>query len=199
MDKSVSNESHLIMWAAKFSVGSLNNMIQNQFIAGLKSGNSSKTKSNSYGYGACQPYTGLEIGLARHLVTRERQILAFTLFVRPFDRKTKEVFDIKVSFPIDNQKNQMDFDKFTRASSFNEYELCADKTVNPKICTCRTGHRKPSNGENTSLKKLQNSQFFVQTKGFGFRSTLFDNYFKKSILYNLQWKKTGVHYNVRGF
>ena len=142
MDKSVSNESHLIMWAAKFSVGSLNNMIQNQFIAGLKSGNSSETESNSYGYGACQPYTGLEIGLARHLVTRERQILAFTLFVRPFDRKTKEVFDIKISFPIDNQKNQMDFDKFTRASSFNEYELCADKTVNPKICTCRTGPQK---------------------------------------------------------
>ena len=138
MDKSISNESYVIMWAAKFAVGSLNNMIQNQFIAGQMSSNSSQTKSSFYGYGACQPYTGLQISHARHLVTREMQILAFTLFVQPFDRKTKEAFDIKVSFPINNLDDRIRFDKFTRASFFNQYEICADKNVNPKICTCRT-------------------------------------------------------------
>lgn len=142
MDKPISNESHLIIWAAKFAVGSLNNMIQNQFVVGLKSRNSSETESNIFGYGACQPYTGLEVGLARQLVTQKLQILSFTLFVQPFDRKTKEVFDIKVSFPINYKDNRMSFDKFTRASSFNEYEPCADKTVNPKICTCRTSPQK---------------------------------------------------------
>ena len=156
MDKSVSNTSLVVKWAAEFALGSLNNMIQDQFITGQKQNTS---KSYFYGYGACQRYIGLEIGLARHVAVDQQEILAFTLYVQPFDRKTKEAFDIKVSFPVKRDEG-MSLDKFTRASSFNEYEQCADKNVNPKLCTCRSSKQRTFKWQNRFIKKATSQRSF---------------------------------------
>ena len=159
MDKSISSKSRVLKWAAEFALGVLNNMIQDQFIAGLKTKRSGEIKSNFYGYGACQRYTGHEIGLARHQVAGQQEILAFTLFVQPFDRKTKEVFNVMVSFPV-NQDEGISLDKFTRASSFNEYEQCADKNVNPKICTCRRSLKKTFKWRKRFIKNAASQHSF---------------------------------------
>ena len=160
MDKTISNKSLVVKWAAEFALGSLNNMIQDQFIAGLKSKNTDVIRSNLYGYGACQRYTGLEIGLARHLVAGQQEILAFALFVQPFDRKTKEVFDVTVSFPVKKYEGILSLDKFTRASSFNEYEQCADKNVNPKLCTCRSSPQKIFKWQKRFIKRATSQRSF---------------------------------------
>ncbi|XP_028401313.1 uncharacterized protein LOC114524438 [Dendronephthya gigantea] len=140
MDKSISNSSQDVSWAAEFALGSLNKIIHNQFITGLQQSKPELLTSDFYGYGACQRYIGLGVGLPRHRVAGDDEVLSFTLFVQPFDRKTREAFDIKVSFSV-KQEMGMSLDKFTRASSFNEYEQCVDRNVNPKLCTCRTGRR----------------------------------------------------------
>jgi hypothetical protein len=156
MDKSASNESFVVKWAAEFALGSLNNMVQDQFITDQKQKTS---KSYFHGYGACQRYIGVEIGLVRHVVADEMEILTFTLYVQPFDRKTKEAFDVKVSFPVTKQGG-MSLDKFTRTTSFNEYEACADTNVNPKLCTCRSGKRKNLKWQNRFMKIASSQRSF---------------------------------------
>ena len=135
MDKAIQNDSEVVKWAAEFALGSLNNRIQDQFIANLKSNHTAM--SSYYGYGACRRYTGLRIDFARDSVSGEKQTIAFALFVKPFDRKIKEAFHVTISIPV-KRHDGMILEKFTRMSSFNQYEECADENVDPKLCTCDT-------------------------------------------------------------
>ena len=159
MHKLISNSSQVIIWAAEFALGSLNNMIQDQFTAVMKSKLFKRNISDLYGYGACQRYRGLQIDLPRQKISGDREILAFTLFIQPFDRKSKEVFDVQVSFPIEEGEG-MSLDKFTRDSSFNEYVRCADRNVNPKLCTCRANRQRTLNWRKGFIKRATKQRHF---------------------------------------
>lgn len=159
MDKSISNKSQDVKWAAEFALGSLNKIIHDEFITGLQQSKRQILTSDLHGYGACQRYTGLGVGLARHRVAGEKEVLSFTLFVQPFDRKSREAFDIKVSFSV-KQEMGMTLDKFTRASSFNEYEQCVDRNVNPNLCTCRPGGRKTFKWRQSFARKVASLRSF---------------------------------------
>ena len=88
MDKTVSNESYSLKWAAEFALGTLNNRIQEQYTTALKSKPGVKV-SAFYGYGACQRYTGEGIAHARNIVVGTQQKFLFSLLAKPFGRKTR--------------------------------------------------------------------------------------------------------------
>jgi hypothetical protein len=140
MDKSVSNDSETVQWAAEFALGTLNNRIQKQFSTALKS-KPEGFASGFYGYGACQRYTGTGIVRARHTVAGLEQKLFFSLLAKPFDRKTEEIFDVQVSFAMKDKANGITLNDMIRVSPFNKYEKCTDKGVDPKLCACHADRR----------------------------------------------------------
>ena len=135
MDKFVANDSFMVLWAAEYALGYINNKIQNQYIASLKSKHAEEFPRFSQGYGACQRYTGLGITRARHTIPGQNQTLQFSLFVQPLHLKTVEVFDVQVTFPVE-EDNGIELNEVIRVSMFNVYEQCADDGVYPKLCAC---------------------------------------------------------------
>ncbi|CAB3984816.1 Sodium potassium calcium exchanger 5 [Paramuricea clavata] len=140
MDKSVSNDSETVQWAAEFALGTLNNRIQKQYTTALRS-KPEGLASGFYGYGACQRYTGTGIMRARHTVAGLEQKLFFSLLAKPFIRKTEEIFDVQVSFAMKDKANGITLNDMIRVSPYNKYEKCTDKGVDPKLCACHADRR----------------------------------------------------------
>ena len=140
MDKTISNDSQTVQWAAEFALGTLNNRIQEQYTAALSS-KSGGLASGFYGYGACQRYRGTKILRARQANFGSKQKLLFSLLATPFDRKAPEVFDVDVSFATNQNGNGITLNSLIRVSQFNKYEKCTDKGVDPKLCACHPDQR----------------------------------------------------------
>ena len=136
MDKTVSNDSQTVQWAAEFALGTLNNRIQEQYRTALKSKPGAVYASGFYGYGACQRYIGVGVIRARNIVAGSEEKLFFSLSVKPFGRKTVEIFDIEVAYALKQNVHGITMNNLIRVSPFNEYEKCADKNVDPKLCAC---------------------------------------------------------------
>ena len=136
MDKTISNHSRTVQWAAEFALGTLNNRIQEQYTTALSS-KSEGLASGFYGYGACQRYIGTGILRARHANSGLEQKLFFSLLAKPYDRKTAEVFDVEVSLAMNENANGVTLNNLVRVSPFNKYEECTDKGVEPKLCSCQ--------------------------------------------------------------
>ena len=136
MDKTVSNDSQTVQWAAEFALGTLNNRIQEQYTTALKSKPGAVYASGFYGYGACQRYIGVGVIRARNIVAGSKEKLFFSLSVKPFGRKTVEIFDIEVAYALKQNVHGITMNNLIRVSPFNEYEKCADKNVDPKLCAC---------------------------------------------------------------
>jgi hypothetical protein len=159
MDKSVPNDSQIVQWAAEFALGTLNNKIQEQFTTALMS-KPGVPASGFYGYGACQRYTGTGIMRARHTVAGLEQKLFFSLLAKPFDRKTKEIFDVEVSFAMKQKANGITLNDMIRVSSFNKYEKCTDKGVDPKLCACHADRRNNTLWRNELYLKTASQENF---------------------------------------
>ena len=136
MDKTVSKDSKTVQWAAEFVFGTLNNQIQEQYTTALKSKPGAVDASNFYGYGACQRYKSVEIIRARNIPAGLEEKLFLSLLVKPFGRKTVEVFDAEVAYALKQNANGIIMNNLIRVSPFNKYEKCADKNVDPKLCAC---------------------------------------------------------------
>lgn len=138
MDIFIANTSHKVVWAAEYALGTINNRIQDQYIAGLNTKRAGNITSgyHHYGYGACQRYTGLGTTRARLRVKGENEILQFSLIVQPFHLETTEIFDVEVVVPV-KKRNGIIFGNLVRVTMFNVYEQCADDDgVDAKLCSC---------------------------------------------------------------
>ena len=136
MDKSLPSDSEIVQWAAEFALGTLNNRIQEQYTSVWTSKLGELQSSGFYGYGACQRYIGTGIMRARQIVSGLEQKLSFSLLLKPYDRKTVEIFHVEVSFAMKQNANGITLNNLIRVSPFNEYEICADKDVDPRLCAC---------------------------------------------------------------
>ena len=154
MDKTVSNDSYQLQWAAEFALGTLNNRIQEQYTTALKSEPKVVQTSGFYGYGACQRYTGAGIVRARQVVTGSEQKLFFSLLLQPLDRKTLEIFDVEVSFAVKQNAAGITLNNLIRVSPFNEYEKCADKDVDPRLCACDADQQNNTKWRNELFSKI---------------------------------------------
>jgi hypothetical protein len=155
MDRSVLNDSQTVQWAAEFALGTLNNRIQEQYTTAL--GN---LASGFYGYGACQRYIGTGILRARHINSGLEEKLFFSLLAKPYDRETVEIFDVEVSFGLKQNANGITLNNLIRVSSFNKYEECADKGVDPKLCACHTDERNNTQWRNELYSKTGTQKNF---------------------------------------
>ena len=154
MDKTVSNDSYQLQWAAEFALGTLNNRIQEQYTTALKSEPKVVQTSGFYGYGACQRYIGAGIVRARQIVTGSEQKLFFSLLLQPLDRKTLEIFDVEVSFGVKQNAAGITLNNLIRVSPFNEYEKCADKDVDPRLCACDADQQNNTKWRNELFSKI---------------------------------------------
>ena len=159
MDKTVSKDSYEVLWAAEFALGTLNNRIQEQYTTALKSQPGVKV-SGFYGYGACQRYSGEGITHARNIVAGTQQKFLFSLLAKPFGRKTIEIFDVEVSFPLRKHTRGITLNALTRASPYNEYEKCTDESVDPKLCACDADHRNNTQWRNKLFSKSASQENF---------------------------------------
>ena len=157
MDTTVSHRSHKLQWAAEFALGTLNNRIQEQYTRALKS------KSGFYGYGACQRYTGEGITHARNIVSGSQEKFLFSLLAKPFGRKTVEIFDVEVSFPLKEHTRGITLNTLNRVTRYNEYEKCTDKNVDPKLCSCDY-HNNTQWRNELFLKIRSEKNFKIKTK-----------------------------------
>ena len=154
MDKTVSNNTYHLRWAAEFALGTLNNRIQEQYTTTLKSKLEGVKVSGFYGYGACQRYTGEEITHARNIVAGSQQKFLFSLLAKPFGRKTVEIFDVEVSFPLKQNSRGVSLNNLNRVSSYNVHEKCADISVDPTLCACDAGQQNNTQWRNELFLKL---------------------------------------------
>lgn len=159
MDESVANNSQTVLWAAEYALGSLNNRIQNQYVASLKWKLTGHITSDNNGYGACQRYTGIGISRARRMITEGNQTLQFSLLVQPFHLKKIEVFDVQVTFPV-HKENGIVLNELLRVSTFNVYEECADDGVDLKLCACHSTDGGISKWQNKLILKGRTKKSF---------------------------------------
>ena len=159
MDKTVSNTSYEVLWAAEFALGTLNNRIQEQYTTALKSKLGVEV-SGFYGYGACQRYSGEGITHARNIGVGTQQKFRFSLLAKPFRRKTIEIFDVEVSFPLRKHTRGITLNALNRVSPYNKYEKCTDESVDPKLCACDADHRNNTQWRNKLFSKLASQENF---------------------------------------
>ncbi|XP_028417814.1 uncharacterized protein LOC114542472 [Dendronephthya gigantea] len=136
MENTISNDTDAVRWAAEFALGTLNNRIQKQYTTNLKSQLGKMATSKFFGYGACQRYVATVVTNARQVVVGINQKLLFTLLAKPNDRKTAEIFDVELTFPMKQGEHGIILNNLVRVSRFNEYEICSDTGVDPKLCAC---------------------------------------------------------------
>ena len=158
MDKTVPNDFQTLQWAGEFALGTINNMIQQQYRTGLRS----NLASGLHGYGTCQRYTGEGIMQARHKIAGLEQKFFFTLAVKPLDKKSLEIFDVVVSFPMKKHMNGeiMTLENVIRVSPYNNYEQCKDKGVEPKLCTCHPEEKNNTLWRNELYSKTTSQMSF---------------------------------------
>ena len=159
MDKTVSNDSSAVLWAAEFALGTLNNRIQEQYTTALKLKSAMKV-SDFYSYGTCQRYTGEGITYARTIVAGSQQKFLFSLLVKPFGRKTMEIFDVEVSFPLKQNSRGISLNNLNRVSTYNVYEKCADISVDPTLCACDAHQQNNTQWRNELFLKLASKENF---------------------------------------
>ena len=159
MDKTVSNDSNAVLWAAEFALGTLNNRIQEQYTTALKLKSAMKV-SDFYSYGTCQRYTGEGITHARTIVAGSQQKFLFSLLVKPFGRKTIEIFDVEVSFPLKQNSRGISLNNLNRVSTYNVYEKCADISVDPTLCACDAHQQNNTQWRNELFLKLASKENF---------------------------------------
>ena len=159
MDKTVSNDSYGVLWAAEFALGILNNQIQEQYMTALKS-KSEMEISHFYSYGACQRYTGEGITHARTIVAGSQQKFFFSLLVKPFGRETMEIFDVEVSFPLKQNSRGISLNNLNRVTSYNVYEKCADISVDPTLCACDADQQNNTQWRKELFLKLASKENF---------------------------------------
>ena len=160
MDKTVSNDSQTVHWAAEFVLGTLNNRIQEQYTKALKSKPGAADTSNFYGYGACQRYTGVGVLRARNILVGLEEKLLLSLLVKPFVRKTVEIFDVEVAHALKQDVHGITINNLIRVSPFNEYEKCADTSVEPQLCACDADHNNNTKWRNKLFSKLASRENF---------------------------------------
>ncbi|XP_028417813.1 uncharacterized protein LOC114542471 [Dendronephthya gigantea] len=136
MENTISNDTGTVRWAAEFVLGTLNNRIQEQYTTTLKTQLGKMATSKFFGYGACQRYVITGVTNARQVVVGINQKLLFTLLAKPIDRKTAEIFDVELTFPMKIGEHGIILNNLVRVSRFNEYEMCSDTGVDPKLCAC---------------------------------------------------------------
>ena len=161
MDKTVSNDSKTVQWAAEFALGTLNNRIQEQYTKALKSKLGAVYASSFYGYGACQRYTGVKVICARNIVAGLKEKLLFSLLVRPFGRKTVEIFDVEVAYALKQNVHGITMNNLIRISPFNEYENCADVSVDEKLCACDADDYNNTRWRNELFLKIASQENFT--------------------------------------
>ena len=159
MDKSMPNDSETVQWAAEFALGTLNNRIQEQYTAALRS-KPGALASGFHGYGACQRYIGTGIMYARHAVMGREQKLIFSLLAKPFDRKTEEIFDVQVSYAMKRNAKGITLTNLIRVSPFNKYEKCTDQGVDPSLCACHADQRNNTLWRNELYSKIASQENF---------------------------------------
>ena len=159
MDKSMPNTSQTVQWAAEFALGTLNNRIQEQYTAALRS-KPGALASGFHGYGACQRYIGTGIMYARHTVTGREQKLIFSLLAMPFDRKTVEIFDVQLSYAMKKNAKGITLTNLIRVSPFNKYEKCTDKGVDPSLCACHANQQNNTLWRNELYSKIASQENF---------------------------------------
>ncbi|XP_028417817.1 uncharacterized protein LOC114542477 [Dendronephthya gigantea] len=136
MENTISNNTGTVRWAAEFVLGTLNNRIQEQYTTNIKTQLGKMATSKFFGYGACQRYVITGVTNARQVVVGINQKLLFTLLAKPNDRKTAEIFDVELTFPMKQGEHGIILNNLVRVSRFNEYEICSDTGVDPKLCAC---------------------------------------------------------------
>ena len=157
METTVPNDSRILQWAAEFALGTLNNRIQDQYTTALRS-KSEKFASGFYGYGACQRYTATEVRHARQHFAGSKQKLIFSLLTKPLDLERMEIFDVKVSFPM--QINGITLNDLIRVSQYNQYEQCTDNGVDHELCACHVGERNNTLWRNELYSKIASQESF---------------------------------------
>ena len=161
MDKTVSNDSQTVHWAAEFALGTLNNRIQEQYTTTVKSKLGAVNASSFYGYGACQRYTGVRVIRARNILAGLEEKLLFSLLVKPFGRKIVEIFDVEVAYALKQNVHGINMNNLIRVSPFNEYDKCADKNVDPRLCACDSDDYNNTQWRNELFSKIASQENFM--------------------------------------
>lgn len=121
-----------VIWLAEFAIGQINNLIQDQYLAGQ---GENKRKS---GFGNCARFVGKAIERPRQKLVGKYYITTLVLVVEPaYGVKTKERFEVQLRHSSVHEHN-ITLIKYTRLSFYSKYENCADKDVDVKLCACAT-------------------------------------------------------------
>ena len=125
-----------VIWLAEFAVGQLNNLIQEQYLAGRV-----ETKHNS-GFGNCARFVGKAIELPRQEQRGKYYITTVVLVVEPaYGVRTKERFEVQLRHSS-VREHQITLIKYTRLSVYSKYEYCTDRGVDVKLCACASPRKK---------------------------------------------------------
>ncbi|XP_068674482.1 uncharacterized protein [Montipora foliosa] len=130
--KFLSPKSLDVIWLAEFATGEINNMIQEQYLAGIT------RKVRDGGFGNCARYVGKAIERPRREHVGKHFITTLVLVVEPsYSGKIRERFEVQLRHSSFREHN-VTLIKYTRLSFYSKYQNCVDKGVDVKLCSCGT-------------------------------------------------------------
>ena len=147
-----------VIWLAEFAIGQLNNLIQEQYLAGRV-----ETKRNS-AFGNCARFVGKAIERPRQEQRGKYYVTTLVLVVEPaYGVKTKERFEVQLRHSS-VREHKITLIKYTRLSVYSKYEYCTDKGVDLKLCACASPRKKRKG----SVKDLIRARHFAD---YGLKSS----------------------------
>lgn len=149
--KFLSPKSVDVVWLAEFAIGQINNLIQEQYLAGLI------TDAYKNGFGNCARFVGKVIERPRQELTGKHYVTTLVLVVEPaYGARAKERFEVQLRHSSVREHN-ITLIKYTRLSFYSKYQKCVDRGVDIKLCACGT-FRKRRQG---SVEDLIRARHFV--------------------------------------
>ena len=128
----LSEKDTTVLWLAEYALGEINSMIQKQYMEARQN----STNKNLFGYGACARFIGKKVARPRRKLDGEFFLTTMVLVVVPaWGKKSEERFEVVLRHSV-TQKDNVEFQKFTRLSFYSTYEPCADKGVDLELCAC---------------------------------------------------------------
>ena len=119
-----------VIWLAEFAIGKINNLIQEQYLAGFTG------EGRISGFGNCARYVGKAVERPRRQRVGKYFITTLVLVVQPsYGGRNRERFEVQLTHSSFRQHN-ITLIKYTRLSSYGRYQNCVDRGVNVKLCSC---------------------------------------------------------------
>ncbi|XP_031555080.1 uncharacterized protein LOC116291986, partial [Actinia tenebrosa] len=153
-EEKLMDNSPNVLWMAELALGTLNNVIQQQY-----SEDSESKSKGPQGFGKCVRFVGKSF---TKIVQRNSGLLTtFDLHIDSSSVGLKDDEVFRVAVELTGLKPSLKF--FDRQTLYNKFKGCADDAVELKLCMCdrtKTSSYKPGPLKTAEMKKLISSRMF---------------------------------------